>query len=115
MSQPKAVGWLWPRRLHIDDGDQIVQLINAGQRSRFPDRTFGALAIAHQDVGAVIQLVQSRAKRHAHAHAQTLAQRTGRHIHKRQPRRRVPSRSLFNSRNVFKMFPRERPTSAQAE
>ena len=71
--------------VHVHDGDKIVELVDAGERRGFPDRAFGDFTIAEQHVGSVIQLVQARTQRHAHAHAQALAERTGRHIHERQP------------------------------
>ena len=52
-------------------------------------RAFGDFAVAEQDVGVVIQLVEPRGQRHADADAQALAERAGGHVHERQPRRRM--------------------------
>ena len=73
----------------IHQGDQIVEFVNARQRCRFPDRALGDFAVAHQDVGVVIEIVQAGGQRHADADAQALAQRAGRHVHERQARRRM--------------------------
>ncbi len=101
--------WLWPEAVHVHNGHEIVQLIDARQRRRLPHRAFGAFAVAHQDIGAVIQVVQPRAKRHAHAHAQALAQRTRRHVHKRQPRRRMPFKVAVQFAQRVQMLAREKP------
>ena len=71
----------------VHDGDEIVQFVNARDVRGLPDRAFGDFAVAEQDVGVVIQLVEPRGQRHASADAQALAERTGRHVHERQPRR----------------------------
>ena len=55
--------------------------------SSFPNGAFGDLAVTKQDVSVVIQFVEPRGERHAGADAQALAERAGRHVHKRQPRR----------------------------
>ena len=44
--------------VRVHDGDQIVQLVIAGERRGFPDGAFGDFAVAEQDVGVVIQLVE---------------------------------------------------------
>ena len=74
----------------VHNGDQIVELINARQRSRLPDGTFGDFAVAEQDIGVVIQFVQARGERHARADAQALAERAGGHVHESQTRSRMP-------------------------
>ncbi len=86
---PKRRGLALAQTIHVHDGDQIVQLANARQRRRLPHRALGDFAIAEQHVGAVIEMIESRGQRHADSHAQTLAQRTRRHVHERQPRRRM--------------------------
>ena len=52
-------------------------------------RAFGEFAVAEQDVGVVIQLVETRGQRHAGPDAQALAERAGGHVHERQARRRM--------------------------
>src|SRR6266702_3188939 len=80
-------GWLaLAKPVDIHHSDEIVQLINAAERSSFPDPALGALTISHQNIGAVIQLVESRAQRHAHAGAQSLSEGASRHVHERQAR-----------------------------
>ena len=74
----------------IHDGDEVVQLMMAGQGSGFPDRAFGAFPIAEQDVCAVVQAVQAGAQGHADPDAEPLAERAGRYVHKGQARRRMP-------------------------
>ena len=71
----------------VHDGGQIVQLAHASERGGFPDRAFGDFAVTHQNIGAVIEIIEAGAELHAHAHAQTLAERAGGNIHKGQARR----------------------------
>src|SRR5262249_18439426 len=73
--------------IDIDDGDQIVQLINARQGSGFPDAAFRALAVTQQDVSAKIQAVEARTESHADSNTQSLPQGTRRHIDEWEPRR----------------------------
>ena len=73
----------------IHNRNEVVQVVDARQRCRFPHRAFGAFAVAEQDIGPVVQIVHLRAQRHADPHGQSLAQRAGRHVHKRQARRRM--------------------------
>jgi hypothetical protein len=47
--------------IDVDDGHQVVQLIDSGQGSGLPHSAFGAFAVPEQDIGAVIQVVQSGA------------------------------------------------------
>src|SRR4029078_11890912 len=58
--------------IDVDDPDQVVELINAGKRSGFPDVAFGDFAVTHEHVSFEIELVESRAERHADADAQAL-------------------------------------------
>src|SRR5262245_2420656 len=70
--------------VYVDDGNQIVQLINTRRGRCFPDASLGAFAVAKQHVGAKVQIVQPRTQCHANAEAQTLSKRTCRHIHERK-------------------------------
>jgi hypothetical protein len=73
--------------VRVHDGDQIIQLVITRERRGFPNGAFGDFAVAQQDVSVVIQFVEPRGARHADADAQTLAERTGRHVGKREARR----------------------------
>ena len=95
--------------VHVHDRHQIVQLVNARQRGRFPHRALGAFAVAHQHIGAVVQVVEPRAQRHAHADAQALAQRAGRHVHERQARRRMAFQVAAELAQLEQVLHREQP------
>jgi hypothetical protein len=56
----------------VNQSNEIIEMIVARERCSFPDGTFGALTVPEEHVSPVIQLIQSSAKRHAYAHAQTL-------------------------------------------
>ena len=60
-----------------------------GDVGRFPDRAFGRLAVAEQHVGAVVGLDAARVQRDADRGADALAERAGRDVDERQPRRRM--------------------------
>ena len=75
--------------VHVNDGNQIVQLLDARQRRGLPNDAFGTFAVAEQHIGAIIQTIKPRAERHADADAQPLAKRAGGHVHERQARRRM--------------------------
>jgi hypothetical protein len=100
--------------VRVNDGDQIIQFVNSRERRRFPNRAFGDFAIAHQDVGVVIQFVQSRGERHADADAEALAERTRRHVREREARRgmtfqfagELPERRQFGNRQKTVFRPR---------
>ena len=114
---PKRRRLALTKAIHIDDRDQIAQLIDPGEGSGLPNRTLGAFAIAHQDVGPVIEVVQSGAQRHAHPHAQTLAQRAGGDIDKGKTRGRVPFQVAAQFAQGGQVLPREqtqlRPNGVQ--
>ena len=80
-------GFALAEAVRVHDGDQIIQFVISGERRRFPDRALGDFAVAEQDVGVVIQIIQPRGARHADADAETLAERAGRHVHEREARR----------------------------
>ena len=58
MAERRRLALAEPVRIH--DGDQIIQFVKTRQRRGFPNRAFGDFAVAHQDVGVVIQLVEPR-------------------------------------------------------
>ena len=95
--------------VHIHHGNQIVQLVSARQRSRFPHGAFRAFAVAEQDIGAVVQVVQPRAQRHADADAQALAQRAGGDIHERQARGRMAFEVAAELAELEQFLHREEP------
>ena len=88
---------------------EIIQLIDAGERCCFPNGAFGAFAVAEEDVGAIIQLVEPRAQGHAHTDAKALAKRTGRNIHERKPRRGMTFEVAGQLAKREQMFAREKP------
>ena len=47
----------------VHDGDQIIQLVNARERRRFPDRAFCGFTVTEHHVGVVIQFVESASQR----------------------------------------------------
>ena len=100
--------------VRIHDGDEIVQLVNAGERGGFPDRAFGEFAVAEQDVGVVIEIVQPRGQRHADADAEALAERAGGHIHKRQPRGGMAFEVAAELAQLQQFSAGNKPVSAQA-
>ena len=67
--------------VHVEDADQVVELVVGRLVERLPDRAFGHLAVAEQHPDAVGQLVEVLAvQRHADADGQPLAERAGRHV-----------------------------------
>ena len=77
--------------VHIENANQVVELIVSGKLQRLPDRAFGHLAIAQHDPDVIRQLVEVFARdAHADADGQPLAQRAGGHVHPRQHGRGVP-------------------------
>ncbi len=79
-----------PERVHVDDAAEVVELVKERHTGRFPHRAFGHLAVAEEHVGAVVGLDAPRVERRSHTRADALAERAGRHVDKRQSRRRVP-------------------------
>ena len=98
----------------VHNGDQIVELVNTRERRRFPDRAFGNFAVAEQDVGVVIEIVQTRGQRHARADAQALAQRAGGHVHEGQPRRRMTFKIATELAELQNSLAGNKPVSAHA-
>ena len=76
-------------RVDVNDAAEVVELVVERDVSRFPDRTFGHLAVAEEHVGAVVGSDTARIERRADRRANALAERPGRDVDKRQPRRRV--------------------------
>ena len=58
----------------VHDGDEIVELVDARERSGLPHGALGDFAVAEQDVGAEIEMVEPRGQGHADADAQALPQ-----------------------------------------
>ena len=61
------------KAVDIDNGNEIVELINPGERCGFPNGAFGAFAIAEQDVGTIVEFIEPGAKSHADADTEALA------------------------------------------
>ena len=77
--------------VHVDDRDQVVELLVPGVLERLPHRALGHLAVAAEHPDPVREPVEPLAReRDADAVRQPLAQRAGRHVHPRQDRSRVP-------------------------
>ena len=76
--------------VHIDNGTEIIQSMMARDFGRFPDRSFDGFAVTHEDVGAVIELIDEFGiQGDADADRKALTQRTCCHIDERQAGRRV--------------------------
>ena len=84
------VGRLWPSRLTSVMPQSRIELVERRAFGRFPDRSFSALAVAEEHVGAVVGADPARVERDADGGAEALAERAGGDIDKRQARRRVP-------------------------
>ena len=95
--------------VHIHNRHEVVELVDARQRSRFPHRALRAFAVAEQDISPVVQIVEPRAQRHADPHGQALAQRAGRHIHERQARRRMAFQVAAELAELEQFLHREQP------
>src|SRR5208337_1363770 len=65
----------------VDDPDQIIELEMARFHCSFPNLTFLLLSVSHDAEDVVIFLIQPGSERHAHGDAQTLAERSGRHLY----------------------------------
>ena len=76
-------------RVDIGDPAQIVEPRRRAGVRRFPHRALGRLAVAEHHVGAVIGFDPARVERRADGRADTLAERSGRHVDERQARRRM--------------------------
>ena len=79
-----------PEAVDVRDGAQVVEAVLRADFGRFPHRPFGRLAVAEQAVGPIVGPDAPRVQRAADGCADALAERTGRHVDKRQPRRRMP-------------------------
>ena len=76
-------------RVDVDDAAEVVELVIERDVRRFPHRAFGHLAVAEEHVGPVVGSDAARVERRAHRRANALAERAGRDVDKRQPRRRM--------------------------
>ena len=61
----------------VRDHGQVVELIVAGEFRRFPDLSFGHLAVAEQDVNARVAFIHACADCEAGANGKSLAERAG--------------------------------------
>ena len=95
-------------RVDIGDGAQTVEAVRDGDVGGLPDRALGRLAIAEQAIGAVIRLDPARVQRDPHGGADALAERSGRDVHKRQPRRRMPFQIGIDPAQFQQLGPIER-------
>ena len=66
--------------VHVDDRNQVRQLVERGELRRLPHRALGTLAVAEQAKDARVDAVEPVGKRHAVGRGQALPQRTGRHL-----------------------------------
>ena len=89
MSCPSSVARLCPSALMSTIAQSASSLWRCATRRGFPHRAFGRLAVAHQAVGAIVRADAAGVQRGADRRAQALAERPGRHVHERQPRRGV--------------------------
>ena len=70
----------------VEDGAEVVKLVEAGKVERLPDVSLHRLAISNEAVGAVGRLVKVLGTvSHACSNAEPLTQGSGGHINKRQP------------------------------
>ena len=83
------VGRLWPRPLTSVIPHRLSSPSMDADVGRFPHRAFGRFAVAEQHVGPVVRLDPPRVQRDADRRADALAERAGRHVDERQPRRRM--------------------------
>ncbi|MEX2382923.1 MAG: hypothetical protein WD490_11095 [Opitutales bacterium] len=56
-----------PEAIDINDGNQVVQLVVAGNRYRLPHRSLRGFAVSEQDINAVVQFVHPRGSSHSGA------------------------------------------------
>ena len=74
----------------VGDGAQVVEPVAVRDLRRLPHRALRRLAVADQRVGPVGRPDAAGVERDAHRGADALPERSGRHVHERQARRRVP-------------------------
>ena len=75
----------------VEDRAEVVELVVARVLERLPHRALGHLGVAAQGPDAVGQAIEPLAgERDADGDRQALAERPGRHVGGRDPRRRVP-------------------------
>ncbi len=73
----------------IRDATERVETVHGSDVSRFPDRSFGRLAVAEHDVRPIVGLDTPGVERGADRRAHTLTQRAGGDVDERQPGRRM--------------------------
>ena len=76
---------------------------------RFPDRSFGGLAVAEQHVGPVVGADPPGVQRDADRRADALAERAGGDVHERQARRRMPFEIRLDRPELQQLVAREQP------
>ena len=74
----------------VGEAAEAVEPVHRRDVGRFPHRPFRRLAVAEQHVRAVCRLDPPGVQRGADRRANPLAERSGRHVDERQPRRRMP-------------------------
>ena len=74
----------------VDDAAEVVELVVLGHVRGFPHRAFRGFAVAHQHVRAIVGADPARVQRDADAGSEPLSERSGRDVHERQPRCRMP-------------------------
>src|SRR5262245_32437405 len=88
--------------IDIDNGTEIIQFMMASNLGGFPHGSLDGFSIAHQDVGSVIEFVDIFCiESDSNTDWKALPQRTRRHIHKRQARRRMALK-IRRQRSKFK-------------
>ena len=75
--------------VHVNDRAQVVELLELPDVGGLPDRSFRGLAVAEQDVRAIVRADPARVERDADGRADALPERSCRNVDKRQPRRRM--------------------------
>ena len=54
--------------VHVDNRDKVVEIVSTSQRRGFPNAPLGAFALAKQDIGAEVKVIEPGAQGHADAH-----------------------------------------------
>ena len=109
MSCPSSVGAALAKRVDVDDGAEVVELVEMRGGRRLPHRAFRRFAVAHQHVGAVGRSDAPRVERAADADAQSLAERAGGDVHERQARRGMALEVRREQAQVGELLARNEP------
>src|SRR5581483_1462999 len=76
--------------VHVDDRRDVVQALVAAEVEALPDRSFGALAVAHEGPDVERRVPQTlRGERHADRDRHALSERAGRDVDPWEQRRRM--------------------------